>query len=160
MAYQDITTEMVEQAIQKVHGKSTGMYWHDLSHFINGECSVRRNGNARIMLEFPIKSLSPIVEDVRALMVPHCYQNELIPFVVMVDIKEMQAAQATGGQTQAADVDAITSAIAEKFRTFGGGASSSWGNPIAMALANEPAQFAAGVDVKEVVKFVLSQVSK
>lgn len=158
MAYQDVTTEMVEQAIEKLHGKRTGMYWHDLSSFINGECSVRRNGNARIMLEFPIKSLSPIVEDVRALMVPHCYQNELIPFVVMVDIKEMQIAQVAGSQT--ADVDAITSSIVEKFRTFGGGASSSWGNPIAMALADKSAQFAAGVDVKEVVEFVLSQVSK
>lgn len=158
MAYEDVTVEVVEQAIGKLHGKSTGMYWHDLSNFVNGECSVRRNGNARIMLEFPIKSLKPVVDDVRALLIPHCYQNELIPFVVMVDIKEMQSAQAT--DSKVADVDAITASIAKKFRTFGGGTTSSWGNPIAMALADKSAQFAAGVDVKEVVEFVLSQVSK
>ena len=55
------------------------------------------------------------------------------------------------------DVVALTSV---KFPTFGGGKVSSWGNPIAHALKDEPPQFAAGVDVREVVEFIAEAIRK
>jgi len=48
----------------------------------------------------------------------------------------------------------ITRRTAAQFRSFGGGKTSQW-NPIAIALADKPPQFAAGVDIEEVVRFVL-----
>lgn len=51
-------------------------------------------------------------------------------------------------------IDEITKAVAESFPSFGGGRTSHY-NPLANALANKPVQFAAGVDIKSVVKFVL-----
>lgn len=55
-------------------------------------------------------------------------------------------------------VDAVRKALVEliqgRFRTFGGGRLSTT-NPLANALADEPANFAAGVDVRQVVDFVL-----
>lgn len=54
-------------------------------------------------------------------------------------------------------VSNITTAIAGNFRCFGAGSTPCAGNPIAHALAEKPAQFAAGVDVAEVVRFVLAQ---
>jgi hypothetical protein len=51
-------------------------------------------------------------------------------------------------------VDEITKLCAHSFRSFGGGRGST-SNPIAAALQNEPAQFAAGVDISDVVRFVL-----
>lgn len=48
--------------------------------------------------------------------------------------------------------------IAQKFRCFGGGKKSSWENPISKALENKPPQFAMGVDVREVVDFVLDKI--
>lgn len=51
-------------------------------------------------------------------------------------------------------IDTITEYIGLKFRSFGGGQATE-GNPIAAALKDKPFQFAAGVDVKEVVMTVL-----
>ena len=51
--------------------------------------------------------------------------------------------------------DFITEEIGKKFRTFGGGVGSKY-NPIADALKGKPLQFAAGVDVREVVDFVIT----
>ena len=51
-------------------------------------------------------------------------------------------------------VDDIVNEISRKFRTFGGGRGDR-SNPIAEALKFTPLAFAAGVDVREVVKFVL-----
>lgn len=48
----------------------------------------------------------------------------------------------------------IVKAITENFRTFGGGNGSSF-NPIAEALKDLSPQFAAGVDINDVVEFVL-----
>ena len=56
------------------------------------------------------------------------------------------------------DVDQITCSITNRFRCFGGGRSSPWGNPLAEALKDRPAQFAAGVDVREVVRFVADEI--
>ena len=53
-------------------------------------------------------------------------------------------------------VDKITQIIGRKFRSFGGGRGSRF-NPMAEALKDEPLQFAAGVDIKSVVKAVLSE---
>lgn len=53
-------------------------------------------------------------------------------------------------------VDFIVGEVANKFRCFGGG-HVPFGDPIAHVLRNKPAQFAAGVDVKKVVTFVLAQ---
>jgi hypothetical protein len=50
----------------------------------------------------------------------------------------------------------IIKAITQKFRTFGGGRSSTT-NPVAAALKDEPAMFAAGVSVEEIVDFVREQ---
>jgi len=61
--------------------------------------------------------------------------------------------------TPAEDVDRIAYEVGQRFRTFGGGRSSEW-NPIAAALADQPPQFAAGVDVRAVVRFIYSQVRR
>ncbi len=53
-------------------------------------------------------------------------------------------------------VDKITQIIGRKFRSFGGG-QTGFNNPVAMALKDEPLQFAAGVDIKSVVKEVLRE---
>jgi hypothetical protein len=52
-------------------------------------------------------------------------------------------------------LDFIVAEVGQHFPCFGGGRTSGW-NPIAAALSAEPLQFAAGVDVKAVVEFVLS----
>jgi len=57
-------------------------------------------------------------------------------------------------------VDDVVKSIAGKFRTFGGGYESPYGNPLAMALKNEPLQFAAGVDVRSVVDFIVAQLGQ
>jgi hypothetical protein len=52
-------------------------------------------------------------------------------------------------------IDSIVAQVAQSFSTFGGGKESTWGNPLSAILKDKPAQFAAGVDVKEVVTMVL-----
>ena len=55
-------------------------------------------------------------------------------------------------------LDKITQIIGNKFRSFGGGQMEvGCNNPMAMALKDQPFQFAAGVDIKSVVKAVLSE---
>ncbi len=49
--------------------------------------------------------------------------------------------------------------IGKNFRTFGGGDRNTHNNPMAVALKDEPLQFAAGVDVKEVVEFILNELA-
>jgi len=53
-------------------------------------------------------------------------------------------------------VNRISYKIVDKFRCFGGGKGSQW-NPVAEALKNRSPQFAAGVDVKDVVAFVMQE---
>lgn len=53
-------------------------------------------------------------------------------------------------------IDKITQIIGLKFRSFGGGQKSNW-NPMVNALKDDPLQFAAGVDIKSVVKAVLRE---
>ena len=54
------------------------------------------------------------------------------------------------------DTDRIVKAIRGQFRTFGGDEDvKSSNNPISIAMADEPLMFAAGVDVKDVVLFVI-----
>jgi hypothetical protein len=48
--------------------------------------------------------------------------------------------------------------ISKKFRTFGGGDKDTRNNPIAVALRDKPLQFAVGVDVKEVIEFILNEI--
>lgn len=55
-------------------------------------------------------------------------------------------------ETQVSD---ITRAIGTRFRTFGGGESGPFNNPVAHALRARPLSFAADVDVADVVRFVL-----
>lgn len=58
-------------------------------------------------------------------------------------------------------IDEIVKSVSDNFRTFGGGKDESRsGNPIAIALQDKPAQFAAGVDVREVVTHVLKLAKK
>lgn len=58
-------------------------------------------------------------------------------------------------------IDEIIKSVAVSFRTFGGGKDASKsGNPIAIALQNKPAQFAAGVDVRQVVLHILKLAKK
>jgi hypothetical protein len=54
-------------------------------------------------------------------------------------------------------VRTITEDVAREFRCFGAGSPADTSNPIAAALADKPAAFAAGVDVAEVVRFVLER---
>lgn len=51
--------------------------------------------------------------------------------------------------------DECVTRIGRAFRTFGGGEKPVTGNPIAAALQDTPYSFAAGVDVRDVVKSVL-----
>lgn len=55
------------------------------------------------------------------------------------------------------EVTEIVNAIVKNFRCFGGGQGTA-GNPIAHALKDRPPVFAAGVDVEDVVRFVIQQV--
>lgn len=50
----------------------------------------------------------------------------------------------------------ITAEIGVRFRTFGGGVEGRFPNPISIALKDKPLQFAASVDVADVVRFVLA----
>jgi hypothetical protein len=52
------------------------------------------------------------------------------------------------------DVKRITTLVGRCFRTFGGGQGSD-DNPLAAALKDNPLMFAAGVDVAQVVTFVI-----
>lgn len=53
----------------------------------------------------------------------------------------------------------LIKAITHKFHCFGGGKISEF-NPITYALKDYPAQFAAGVEVEEVVNFILNNLPK
>ena len=53
-------------------------------------------------------------------------------------------------------VNHITHKIKDHFCTFGGGQVTS-GNPLSHALKDNPPQFAAGVDVEQVVRFVMEE---
>lgn len=53
--------------------------------------------------------------------------------------------------------DRLVRAVGSTFRTFGGG-SADPSNPISMALKDADLQFAAGVDVRLVVRFIWDQV--
>ena len=53
------------------------------------------------------------------------------------------------------EVVRLTKLCRDTFRSFGGGQGSTWGNPIAEALRDAAPQFAAGVDIGDVVGFVL-----
>ncbi len=57
------------------------------------------------------------------------------------------------------EIEQIVEAVPSKFRTFGGGRTSEW-NPLAAALKDMPLQFAAGVDVRDVVEFVVAEVQR
>ena len=50
----------------------------------------------------------------------------------------------------------IAKLTAKKFRSFGGERMADDDNPIAAAMKDKPAQFAMGVNIEEVVRFVLS----
>lgn len=56
-------------------------------------------------------------------------------------------------------IDEVVASCRDKFRSFGGGMVDR-SNPISMAMADEPAAFAAGVDIREVVNHVLSTYNK
>lgn len=56
-------------------------------------------------------------------------------------------------------VDKITQIIGWKFRSFGGG-QAGFNNPLAIALKDQPLQFAVGVDIKSVVETVLDEAAK
>lgn len=55
------------------------------------------------------------------------------------------------------EVDNLVEVLRRRFPSFGGGDDRRAAfNPIAMALKDKPAMFAAGVDIRDVVNFVLS----
>lgn len=56
-------------------------------------------------------------------------------------------------------VKRVVKQITAKFRTFGGGEVID-GNPISIALKDSPSQFAGGVIVEDVVRFVLEAVKE
>lgn len=57
---------------------------------------------------------------------------------------------------EAMRIKAITEAVGQSFRCFGGGGKPSVVNPVTMAMADAPRQFAAGVDVAQVVNFIIT----
>jgi len=48
--------------------------------------------------------------------------------------------------------------VRRQFRSFGGG-DHGFNNPIAAALQNSKPQFAAGVDIEDVVRFILKEIA-
>ena len=57
------------------------------------------------------------------------------------------------------EIDRVVELVSRSFCTFGGGRVVT-GNPIAHALKDHPPQFAAGVDVEDVVRSVISYVER
>jgi hypothetical protein len=53
-------------------------------------------------------------------------------------------------------IDYIVARVQAKFRTFGGGVVVQ-GNPLAAALRDAPPQFAAGVEIRGVVKLIIEE---
>ena len=53
-----------------------------------------------------------------------------------------------------AKVNRLVARVVANFRTFGGGRGSEW-NPLAEVLKDSPPQFAAGVNVEQVVRHVI-----
>lgn len=56
-------------------------------------------------------------------------------------------------------IEQIIVAIGRQFPTFGGDKIMD-GNPVSVALSKKPLMFAAGVDVRDVVGFVLAEAEK
>lgn len=56
-------------------------------------------------------------------------------------------------------VERIVKAVAKKFRSFGNGQATA-DNPVAEAFKSKPAMFALGVDIEEVVRFVLKEAAR
>lgn len=54
----------------------------------------------------------------------------------------------------------IVQKVAQRFQTMGGGAQVVDGNPLAITFQNKPPIFALGVDVEQVVRFVVSEVQR
>lgn len=54
-------------------------------------------------------------------------------------------------------VDEIVAALSESFPAFGGKSKLVAGNPLSYFLKDKPPVFAAGVDIKAVVNFVLER---
>lgn len=52
----------------------------------------------------------------------------------------------------------LTIRVGKQFRSFGGGRGGNGMNPLAEALKDSPLQFAAGVDVKEVIEFIMKEI--
>ena len=61
------------------------------------------------------------------------------------------------GATREKVIEDLVRQINIHFRTFGGGRGSEF-NPIAEALKDKPPSFAAGVDVRDVVEFVMNAI--
>ncbi len=58
-------------------------------------------------------------------------------------------------------VSQIVPLVAARFRSFGGGrADSFWGNPLVAIRRDQPAQFAAGVNIADVVSYILKEQAK
>jgi hypothetical protein len=55
------------------------------------------------------------------------------------------------------DRQRLTSWVSNNFHSFGGGQTSDW-NPIVNATTNKPPMFAAGVDICEVVDFIVNSI--
>lgn len=56
-------------------------------------------------------------------------------------------------------VTKLSTEVAANFPCFGGGRASSY-NPLSIMLADKPPQFAAGVHVSNVVRFILERASR
>lgn len=56
------------------------------------------------------------------------------------------------------DVGGLTEACRRRFRSFGGGHVTP-GNPVSFALVDSPSQFAAGVDIRDVVTFIVEAIA-
>lgn len=54
----------------------------------------------------------------------------------------------------------IVNGITGRFRTFGGGSPRAVASPISVAMQDGPPVFAMGVDVREVVRFVMEQMGR
>jgi len=87
------------------------------------------------------------------------YGRESLVDSIASALADLESATKCGPKTQPQKINEITAKVANQFACFGGKRKVE-GNPIATAFENKPPLFALGVDVREVVSFVLTEAAR
>lgn len=75
----------MHEKLALIHGASSGLYFHELSKFINGSLMLKQGHIIKIPMELDIDLLDGTTKDVRAVMPPFIYENNMVPMMVFVD---------------------------------------------------------------------------